>query len=76
MEKERVVVNDTNVFIDLYSIGLLEEFFSLPWEVHTTNLVMHELERQWQNEEVSQYKTKGQLHIPLLRRHRKGPPYQ
>ena len=28
MEKERVVVNDTNVFIDLYSIGLLEEFGS------------------------------------------------
>ena len=66
MEKERVVVNDTNVFIDLYSIGLLEEFFSLPWEVHTTNLVMLELKRQWQNEEVSQYKTRGQLHIPLF----------
>jgi hypothetical protein len=47
MEKERVVVNDTNVFIDLYSIGLLEEFFSLPWEVHTTNLVMLELKRPW-----------------------------
>lgn len=66
MEKDKVVVNDTNVFIDLYSIGLLEEFFSLPWEVHTTDLVMLELERQWQNEEVSQYRTKGQLHIPLF----------
>lgn len=33
MEKEKVVVNDTNVFIDLYSIDLLKEFFSLPWEV-------------------------------------------
>ena len=29
-----VVVNDTNVFIDLFDVGLLEEFFSLPWEVH------------------------------------------
>ena len=66
MKKEKVVVNDTNVFIDLYSIGLLDEFFSLPWEVHTTALVMLELERQWQNEEVSQYKTKGRLHIPLF----------
>ncbi len=66
MEKDKVVVNDTNVFIDLYSIGLLVEFFSLPWEVHTTDLVMLELERQWQNEEVSQYRTKGQLHIPLF----------
>ena len=66
MEKEIIVVNDTNVFIDLHSIGLLEEFFSLPWEVHTTDLVMLELVRQWQNEEVSQYKTKGLLHIPFL----------
>lgn len=66
MEKEIIVVNDTNVLIDLHSIGLLEEFFSLPWEVHTTELVMLELVRKWQNEEVSQYKTKGQLHIPLL----------
>ena len=66
MGKEKVVVNDTNVFIDLYSIDLLEEFFSLPWEVHTTELVMLELVRRWQNEEVSQYKTKGQLHIPLF----------
>ena len=46
MKKEKVVVNDTNVFIDLYSIGLLDEFFSLPWEVHTTALVMLELERK------------------------------
>ena len=37
MEKEIIVVSDTNVFIDLYSIGLLKEFFSLPWEVHTTD---------------------------------------
>ena len=66
MEKEIIVVNDTNVFIDLHTIGLLEEFFSLPWEVHTTDLVMLELVRQWQNEEVSQYKTKGQLHVPLF----------
>lgn len=66
MEKEIIVVSDTNVFIDLYSIGLLKEFFSLPWEVHTTDLVMFELKRQWQNEEVSQYATKGLLYIPSL----------
>ena len=32
---KQIVVNDTNVFIDLHAIGLLEEFFHLPWEVHT-----------------------------------------
>ena len=35
---KKIVVNDTNVFIDLFNVGLLKEFFSLPWEVHTTRL--------------------------------------
>lgn len=63
---EKIVVNDTNVFIDLYSVGLLEEFFSLPWEVHTTELVMLELLREGQSETVKQYKDDGRLHIPTL----------
>ena len=38
---EKIVVNDTNIFIDLYKTGLLEEMFSLPWEIHTTRLGPH-----------------------------------
>ena len=34
---KKIVVNDTNVFIDLFNVGLLEGFFSLPWEIHTTD---------------------------------------
>lgn len=63
---KKIVVNDTNVFIDLLNIGLLEEFFSLPWEVHTTNFVMYELLREGQQEAVSAYKDQGRLHIPVL----------
>ena len=63
---KKIVVNDTNVFIDLLNIGLLEEFFSLPWEVYTTNFVMLELLREGQQEAVSLYKEKGRLHIPKL----------
>lgn len=55
---KKVVVNDTNVFIDLFDVGLLEEFFSLPWEVHTTELVMLELLREGETETVSLYKPK------------------
>ena len=31
---ETIVVNDTNIFIDLISVDLLDEFFSLPIDIH------------------------------------------
>ena len=63
---KKIVVNDTNVFIDLFNVGLLEGFFSLPWEVHTTEFVMLELTREGQHDSVSQYKENGLLHIPVF----------
>ena len=63
---EKIVVNDTNVFIDLFSVGLLGEFFALPWEIHTTNFVMLELQREGQHTAVAHYKETGQLHIPVF----------
>lgn len=41
---ERIVVSDTNIFIDLVKLNLLGEFFSLPWDIHTTDFVVSELE--------------------------------
>lgn len=63
---KKIVVNDTNVFIDLFNIGLLEEFFSLPWEIHTTDFVMLELQREGQKEKVAKYQEENRLHIPVL----------
>lgn len=63
---KKIVVNDTNVFIDLYEVGLLEEFFSLPWEVHTTDFVMLELQREGQHETVAKYKANKRLLVPVL----------
>ena len=63
---EKIVVNDTNVFIDLYEVGLLEEFFSLPWEVHTTEFVMLELQREGQHETVARYKADKRLVVPVF----------
>ena len=63
---KKIVVNDTNVFIDLYEVGLLEEFFSLPWEVHTTDFVMLELQREGQHETVARYKTDKRLVVPVF----------
>ena len=63
---KKIVVNDTNVFIDLYEVGLLEEFFSLPWEVHTTDFVMLELQREGQHETVAKYKANKRLVVPVF----------
>ena len=63
---KKIVVNDTNVFIDLYEVGLLEQFFSLPWEVHTTDFVMLELQKEGQHETVARYKTDKRLVVPVF----------
>lgn len=60
---KKIVVNDTNVFIDLLDVGLLEQFFMLPWEVHTTDFVMQELSKEGQKGAVAAYECKGSLHI-------------
>ena len=63
---KKIVVNDTNIFIDLYEVGLLDEFFSLPWEIHTTDLVILELQREGQHETIAQYATDMRLVIPVF----------
>lgn len=60
---KKIVVNDTNVFIDLHDVGLLEQFFLLPWEVHTTVFVMLELTHEGQKDAVASYESDGSLRI-------------
>ena len=60
---KKIVVNDTNVFIDLHDVGLLEQFFHLPWEVHTTDFVMLELLNEGQKDTVTAYERDGSLHV-------------
>lgn len=38
-----IIVNDTNIFIDLHSIGLLDKLCMLPCEIHTVDFVLAEL---------------------------------
>lgn len=40
---ETIVVSDTNIFIDLVDIGLLEQFLLLPFGIHTTDIVIAEI---------------------------------
>lgn len=50
-----IIVNDTNIFIDLHSCGLLDSFFKLPYKVHTTDFVISELTDGEQREAVMKY---------------------
>lgn len=38
-----IVVSDTNIFIDLFDVGMLEKFCKLPCAIHTTDLVAAEI---------------------------------
>ena len=58
---ETIVVRDTNIFIDLFEIELLDEFFALPWETHTTDMIIHELKVIEQKKRVKDYDAKEML---------------
>ncbi len=60
---KQIVVDDTNIFIDLHEVGLLDEFFHLPWEVYTTDLVMSKLQCENQRYAVLRFKENGVLHV-------------
>lgn len=46
----RVIVSDANILIDLVELGLLDGFFALKYDFHTTSLVFEELEESQQLE--------------------------
>lgn len=60
---EKIVVSDTNIFIDLISLDLLNGFFSLPWEIHTTDMVINELVRFEQYDAIELFCKNGSLNI-------------
>lgn len=60
---EIIVVSDTNIFIDLVKLDLLGDFFSLPWEVHTTDFVINELSDPDQNAAVSAFIKRNRLQV-------------
>lgn len=50
-----IVVNDTNIFIDLISVDLLDDFFLLPIGIHTTDFVLNELTDESQSDAVQRH---------------------
>lgn len=58
-----IVINDANIFFDLYNVGLLDEFFQLPFEFHTVDLVIHEVKQKKQRNAIQKYIDSGQLKV-------------
>lgn len=50
-----IAVNDTNIIIDLFNIGLLDLFFSSDIELHTTDFVLNELTDKEQLKVIRSY---------------------
>ena len=57
----QIVVNDTNVFIDLIHAGLIDQFFQIPIEVHTTDFVVGEIEEPEQQAIINDLIETGKL---------------
>lgn len=63
---EKIVVSDTNIFIDLVKLDLLGDFFSLPWDIHTTDFVISELKIPEQKAAVMAFTKRKKLTIGEL----------
>ena len=59
----QVVVNDTNIFIDLYSIGLIDDLFKLPFSVHTVDLVLNEIVNERHKKVLMDFVDSGLLNM-------------
>lgn len=58
---DTIVVNDTNIFIDLISINALEQIFKLPIKFHTVDSVIEEITDKIQRELVLRIVSNGNL---------------
>lgn len=61
-----IIVNDTNIFIDLQSIGLLGAMCELPFKIHTLDLVVAELTDPTQRADVAEYISRQKIKVHSL----------
>lgn len=62
----QVVVNDTNIFLDLINADLLDEFFQLPYDVHTTDFVISEIIEPQQSFIVQEFIENEKLYVGVF----------
>lgn len=59
----KILVNDTNIFIDLHSVGLLEEMCRLPYEIHTVDFVVAEIADADQRRIFDELVDRGEIYV-------------
>lgn len=59
----KILVNDTNIFIDLHSVGLLKEMCRLPYEIHTVDLVVAEIADADQRRIFDELVARGEISV-------------
>lgn len=62
-----IVISDTNIFIDLWNIGLLERFCELPLSIHTTDFIIGELKTKGVKDAVAQLQQEGKIIIKTFK---------
>ncbi|MCQ2412186.1 MAG: hypothetical protein MJ057_04450 [Sphaerochaetaceae bacterium] len=55
MIQKGLVVSDTNIFLDLISVDLMDEFFELPFEIFSTDFVIDEIKKPEEREFIQRY---------------------
>lgn len=58
-----IVINDTNIFLDLFEVGLLDAFFSLPYQFHTVDFVIAEVTRADEQKAIRKFIENGKLFV-------------
>lgn len=58
-----IIVNDTNIFIDLQSIGLLSALCDLPYDVRTVDFVVNEIKDRAQAESLTTLVREGKIKV-------------
>ena len=63
MIQEKLVISDTNILLDLISVDMLEDFFSLPCDFSTTDFVISEIIQPAQIKAIEKYTKSKKLDI-------------
>lgn len=61
--KNTFIVTDTNVFIDLHYVSLLDAFFHLPWDIHTPDYVIEEIKDTEQRTAIMEFANTDMLTV-------------
>jgi rRNA-processing protein FCF1 len=61
--KNKLVVSDTNIFLDLLSIDLLSTFFLLNYDFYTTDFIIAEIKNKTQKSRIQEFINNNKLII-------------